>query len=132
MKSDERIRAFLGIATLELENADGLKEKFMVKSIKMRDFAKIMGTMNLSEDGEVNNEAVANIMSVTSEVGIDMLKRSFENLSEDEIENLLVSNFQAISECIMKQVNSMMNGKSDKIDKIKTLQKKGRKAVNEK
>lgn len=116
MKSDDRIRAFLGFGKLKLTSSTGVEEEFVVKSIKTRDLGKILEVMSLGSDAESTD--INKVMDVMTEVATDMLKRSFEDLDEDDIDNIIVNNFSSISDCIMGQVNTMTSNKSG-VDKIK-------------
>ena len=80
MNSDEKIRNFLGISKLELKNADGISETFIVKSIKTRDLGKIIGALgDLKPDAapeEMTSEEMGVLMNAISDVAADMLSRT--------------------------------------------------------
>jgi len=104
VNSNERIRAYLGESKLTLSK-DGRSEDFIVKSIRIADLGKILSAVsNDSKEGNVSPEDTSKLMFALHSVGVDMLKRSFIELSDDEIESLLVKNFKQIMECIMNQV----------------------------
>lgn len=131
MNSDEKIRNFLGITKLELKNEDGVSETFIVKSIKTRDLGKIIGALGeIKPDAkpeDMTSDELANLMNAISEVATDMLSRTFEGLSEDEIDNLILKNYDSISNCVMSQIGNIGGNDANRIKELQKTIKKGKK-----
>ena len=121
--TSDKLKRFCSTCIIELEDANGVKEKFNLSPVRVKELGLIM---SLSEDSDIDSiESTNKFVTALTEIAMAILIRSFPDVEEEVLDNLLINNFQVITQAILSQFTAINSEKGSNVtDKLRLAKRK--------